>query len=79
MKINPKFLSKRNNKKTVRNKRCTPAWKEISKFDTLIGLSSAVMPAANVTNSKFAIFDPITLPTDISGEPLITASIETTS
>ena len=37
------------------------------------------MPAANRTKRRFAILEPITFPKDMSGEPLITASIETTS
>ena len=36
-------------------------------------------PAAKITRNMLAIFDPITLPNEMSGEPFIKASIETTS
>ena len=48
-------------------------------MSTLTGFNADVTEAANVTSNILAIFEPITFPTDISGEPLITASIETTS
>ena len=48
-------------------------------MDTLIDFNSAVIPAAKVTNNMLAILEPITFPTEISGEFLITASIDTKS
>ena len=50
-----------------------------SKEETLEGFKIDVVEATNVTSKILAIFEPITLPTDMSGDPLITASIETTS
>ena len=41
--------------------------------------NSEVIPAAQVTRNIFAILEPITFPTEISGDPFITASMETTS
>ncbi len=46
-------------------------------MDTLIDFNSAVIPAAKVTNNILAIFEPITFPTEISGEFFITASMDT--
>ena len=42
--------------------------KDKSKDDTLIDFNSLVIPAAKVTSKIFAILDPITFPTEISGE-----------
>ena len=57
----------------------TTQMKKISNLEILINLSSAVSPAAKVTKRRFAILEPITFPTEISADPFITASIETTS
>ena len=54
-------------------------WNERSNFDTLIDFNSEVSPAAKITKRILAIFEPITLPTEISGDPFKTASIDTTS
>ena len=41
--------------------------------------NSEVNPAAHVTRNIFAILEPITFPIEMSGDPFITASMETTS
>lgn len=63
----------------LKNSIWEPRWKVRSKFDTFIDFNSDVTPAAKITRNMLAIFDPITLPNEMSGEPFIKASIETTS
>ena len=79
MKNNPYFALKKANININVKIKCAPRWKKRSNFDTFIDFNSDVRPAANVTKKIFAIFEPMTFPTEISGDPLITASIETTS
>ena len=79
MKNNPYLVLKKANTNINPKITCVPRWNERSNFETLIDFNSQVSPAANVTKRILAIFEPITLPTEISGEPFKTASIETTS
>ena len=79
MKSNPYFVVKKVNINTNAKIKCVPRWKKRSNFDTLIDFNSDVRPAANVTRKILAIFEPTTFPSEISGDPFITASIETTS
>ncbi len=79
MKNNPYFVLKKANMNINAKIKCAPRWKKRSNFDTLIDFNSDVRPAANVTRKILAIFEPTTFPTEMSGDPLITASIETTS
>ena len=79
MKNNPYFVLKKANMNINAKIRCAPRWKKRSNFDTLIDFSSDVRPAANVTRNIFAILEPTTFPTEMSGDPFVTASIETTS
>ena len=79
MNSNPYWVLKKANTNINAKIRCAPRWNERSNFETLIDFNSEVTPAANVTKRILAIFEPITLPKEISGDPFKTASIDTTS
>ena len=64
MKNNPYFVLKKANMNINAKIRCALRWKKSSNFDTLIDFNSDVRPAANVTRKIFAIFEPMTFPTE---------------
>ena len=79
MKSNPYLVLKKANINIKAKIRCAPRWKKRSNFDTFIDFNSDVIPAAKVTRKILAILEPMTFPTEMSGDPFMTASIETTS